>query len=154
MAIDLAALQAGDPTPGGLQIRRVRTEAQLRDFAQIIAAGWTPPDPEALRFYERTAPALLSDDAALWLYVGYLGQVPVATAELTVGGGVAGLYNIVTLSDYRRRGIGTALTLQPLHDARAQGYRTAILQAAAAGVGLYTRLGFASFGQITEYKPA
>jgi ribosomal protein S18 acetylase RimI-like enzyme len=154
MAADLAALRPAELSPGGLQIRRVRSAEQLRDFARIVAAGWTPPDREVLRFYELGAPALLSEDAALWLYVGYLGETPVATAELALGGGVAGLYNIITLEPYRRRGIGTALTLRPLLDARAHGYHTAILQAAPAGVGVYTRLGFEPFGQITEYKPA
>jgi len=43
---------------------------------------------------------------------------------------MAGLNNISTLEAYRRRGFGTAMTLQPFLDARAQRYRTAILQAA------------------------
>ena len=155
MAADLQALRLGELSPGGLQIRRVHTAAQLQDFAQITAANWTPPDADVLRFYELAAPALLANDAAIWLYVGYLEEVPVAAAELTVGGGVVGLYNIATLAAYRRRGFGTALTLQPLLDARAQGYRTAILQAQGdAGARVYTRVGFAPFGQITEYKPA
>ncbi len=153
MAADLTALQVGELSPSGLRIRRVRTAAQLQDFARINAANWTPPDPEVLRFYELAAPVLLSGDSALWLYVGYLGEVPVATAELTVGGGIVGLYNISTLEAFRRRGFGTALTLQPLLDARAQRYRTAILQAATDGVGVYTRVGFQPFGRFTEYKP-
>ena len=45
------------------------------------------------------------------------------------------------------------MTLQPLLDARGHGIRTAVLQAAAAGVALYTRMGFSRFGKITEYKP-
>ena len=49
--------------------------------------------------------------------------------------------------------MGMALTLQPLLDARDGGLRTGVLQAAAAGVGVYTRIGFQRFGDITEYKP-
>ena len=41
---------------------------------------------------------------------------------------MVGLNNISTLEACRRRGFGAALTLQPLLDARSQGYRTAILQ--------------------------
>jgi len=40
-----------------------------------------------------------------------------------------------------------------LEDARAAGLRTAVLQAAPDGVGVYRRLGFAEFGTIREYKP-
>lgn len=155
MAADLAALRDGELSPGGLRIRRARRPDEVKDFAEILAANWSPPDPDVLHFYELAAPALLAEGAPLWLYVGYLGEVPVATAELTVGGAVVGLYNISTLAAYRRRGFGTALTVQPLLDARAQGYRTAILQAQGSdGVRVYARLGFEPFGEITEYKPA
>lgn len=91
MAADLGKLRHGELSPDGLQIRRVRTAAQLRDFANILAANWTPLNSEVLRFYELTASALLANNSALWQYVGYLGEAPVATAELTMGGGVVGL---------------------------------------------------------------
>ena len=155
MVADLDTLRAGELSPEGLQIRRVETAAQLRDFAELMAGNWNPPDPNVLRFYELAASTLLAGDAPLWLYVGYSGGVPVATAELTVGGGVVGLYNISTRAAYRRRGFGTAVTVRPLLDARAQGYRTAILQAQGSdGIRVYQRLGFEPFGVITEYKPA
>jgi ribosomal protein S18 acetylase RimI-like enzyme len=153
MAADLAALQTYDLSPGGLEIRRVRTPGELQDFAQVVAANWMPPDTEVLHFYVLAAPVLLHPASPQWLYVGYLAGQPVATAELVVGGGVAGLYNICTLEAYRRRGIGTALTLRPLLDARDGGFHIAVLQAAAAGVGVYERIGFTRFGDITEYKP-
>jgi len=147
MAADLAHLPTVDLTPAGLVIRRVRTEQALQAYARIL------DDPQVLRFYTLTAPVLLSADTPQWFYVGYLDDQPVATAELTVAGGVVGLYSIVTLEAYRRRGIGTAMTVQPLLDAREQGFRTGVLQAAAAGVGVYARLGFKQFGHIAEYKP-
>ena len=62
--------------------------------------------PESMA--DPSASALLSADAPLWLYVGYLGDRPIATAELTAAAGVVGLYNISTLAAYRRRGFGTA----------------------------------------------
>ncbi|WP_437735642.1 GNAT family N-acetyltransferase [Sorangium sp. So ce1335] len=154
MAADLHAIRADGEPPRGLEIARVTTAAQVRDFARLLAGNWTPPDPDVVRFYERATPALLSGDAPLWLYVGYLEGTPVATSELAVGGGVAGLYNISTIPSYRRRGIGRALTLRPLLDARAAGLRVAILQASADGLRLYEQMGFVATGRITEYKPA
>jgi hypothetical protein len=142
-----------DLSPAGLDIRRVRTLAELEDFAPLSASNSTPSDPDVLRFYELAAPALLRPDAPQWFYVGYLAGKPVATAELVVGGGLVGLYNISTLEPYRRRGIGTATTLRPLLDAANSGSYTGILQAAAEGVSIYSRAGFQRFGDITEYKP-
>lgn len=153
MAADLDKLRIADVAPSGLEIRRVRSTEELRDFACLNAALWMPPDDNVMRFYELAALVLLDKGSALRFHVGYFNATRVATAELTVGGGVVGLYNISTVEPYRRRGFGTAMTLQPLLDARAEGYRTAVLQAAPDGVGVYRCVGFESFGQITEYKP-
>jgi len=154
MAADLRQLSAGDLTPNGLQIRRVRTPEQLADFAHIISIMWTPPDPEVVNFYQLAAPAILKPDSPMWFYVGYVDETPVATAEATVADGIVGLYNICSLPDFRQRGFGTAMTLQPLLDARAENVTTAILQATELGARVYARLGFESFGTITEYKPS
>lgn len=154
MAADLNALHITDLAPYGLRIERVRTAKQIHDFAAINAANWVPPDQAVIRFYEAAAPALVAPEAPIRLYVGYLGEEPVSTAELTVSGGVAGLYSISTLEAHRRRGIGSALTLRALLDAREMTLRTAVLQAAVDGLGVYTRLGFRATGQFTEYKLA
>jgi hypothetical protein len=153
MAADLDALDESAERPPGLRIERARTPEQVGHYAAINAANWDPPDPAVLRFCQAAVPVLLAADSPLWLYVGYLGDQPVAASELTVGGAVVGLYGISTRAPYRRRGFGTAMTLRPLVDARAAGYRTAVLQAAPDGVGVYARLGFAPTGRYTEYKP-
>jgi GNAT superfamily N-acetyltransferase len=152
MAAELDPLEAA-PTPDELDVRRVGTEAELDAFARLLAANWSPPDEWVVRFYRAAAPVVLSASAPVRFYLGSVGEQPVATAELTLGGDVAGLYNISTLTEWRGRGFGTALTVRPLLDARAEGYRTAILQAAPAGVSIYRRVGFAPFGDIREYKP-
>ncbi len=153
MTADLDSLPAPPPSPPGLRIERVRTPEQVREYATVNAANWDPPDPNVLHFYDLAAPALLVPETPLWLYVGYFDGRAVASAELTVGGGVAGLYGVATRAAYRRRGIGGAMTLRPLQDAEAAGYRVAVLQASAEGVGVYARAGFGPTGRFTEYKP-
>ena len=153
MAARLSALRAADEKPDGLEIRRVRTPSELSDFARVNAANWTPPDPAVVRFYALAAPLLLATGSPIRLYVGYSEGEAVAASELTVAGGVAGLYGVSTLAPYRRRGFGAAMTLRPLVDARAEGVDLAVLQASAAGAGVYRRVGFEEFGGITEYKP-
>jgi ribosomal protein S18 acetylase RimI-like enzyme len=154
MAADLDRLAVTVARPVGLRIERARTPEQVGDYAAIVAGNGESPDPDVVRFLDAARPLLLAAEAPIRLYVGYLDDRPVAASELTLGGGVAGLYGIATRAPYRRRGIGGALTLRPLLEARAAGYRTAILQAAPAGQGVYTRLGFVPTGRYTEYKPA
>lgn len=153
MAVPLDSLPVPPPRVPGLEVRRVRTQAELDALARMAAANWTPPDPDVRTFYRRAAAALLEDWAPRWLYIGYLDGEPVATAEATVQAGTVGLFNIGTRAEFRGRGIGSVLTWRPLHDASAAGCDLAVLQADAGAVGLYRRLGFEPFGEITEYKP-
>jgi hypothetical protein len=170
MALDLGLLPDAPPRPSDFEIRRIRTAADLKAFAAIAAANWTPPDHHVIEYYQRAAPVLLQPDVPLHLYLGLLAGEPVATAELTIGGGdsgdgagtgggggggagVVGVYNVSTSVAARHRGIGSLMTWWPLSEARAAGHRAAILQASSAGVHVYQRLGFATIGTITEYKP-
>lgn len=132
---------------------RAQTPKALQHFAAIVAANWSPPDPWVPRFYELAAPVVLIDESPLWYFVGYCEGEAVASVEVVLGGGVAGLYSVCTLEAYRRRGFGTALTAHALLAAKAAGCRHAILQASAEGARIYARAGFEAFGEINEYKP-
>ena len=152
MTADLRRIDRAAGPPDGLRIERASTPAQIDDFASVTAANWDPPDRHVLDFYHRAAEILLRAGAPIRLYVGYLGEEPVSTAELTVSEEEVGLYSVATLAAHRRKGYGTAMTLQPLLDAKAEGHTLAVLQASADGQGVYARLGFEPMGHYTEYK--
>jgi ribosomal protein S18 acetylase RimI-like enzyme len=65
--------------------------------------------------------------------------------------GDCGIYNVSTMPHARRRGLGTALTVQLLHDARQRGCTTASLQATEMAEHLYSELGFRDLGRFIEY---
>jgi ribosomal protein S18 acetylase RimI-like enzyme len=152
MAVRLSDVASAETDRQDLTILRARTPRMVAEFAAVLAANWAPPDPDVLSFYRQATPLLLRPDAPLRLYVGFVAGQAVAAAELCVGGGVAGLYNIATLATERGKGYGTAITRQPLLDARADGLDVAVLQAAPDGVGIYRRLGFTEFGVVREYQ--
>ena len=152
MAADLRRIDPAAGPPDGLRIERASTPAQIDDFARVTAANWDPPDPHVIEFYRGSAELLRRPDAPIRLYVGYLGEEPVSTAELTVSEEEVGVYGIATLAAHRRKGYGTAMTLHPLLDAKAEGHTLAVLQASAGGQGVYARLGFEPMGHYTEYK--
>jgi ribosomal protein S18 acetylase RimI-like enzyme len=154
MSADLgAAASDANPVPSELAIERVAAPAQLADFAAVNAANWTPIDTDVLRFYASAGSILLSRDSPFRFFVGRVAREPVATLELTIGGGVAGVYNVATVERFRRRGYASAMVRRALEEARAAGLPAAVLQASADGVGVYRRQGFREFGRITEYKP-
>lgn len=93
------------------------------------------------------------DPAAFQVLVGRLCSENVATALALRSGGDCGIYNVGTLEHARRRGLATALTALHLHDARAQGCRTASLQSTAMAESVYTAVGFRDLGRILEFIP-
>jgi GNAT superfamily N-acetyltransferase len=153
MALDLADLTSPPDPPPGLDLRRVRTTAELADFAAIGAANWEPPDPSVVSFYQDAAPLLLQPDCPMQLFVGYLDGHPAAASELFVGGGIAGLHGVSTLAAFRGRGLGSALTWAAADQARRLGLPTIILQASSEeGQRVYARLGFRPCCDFVEYQ--
>jgi GNAT superfamily N-acetyltransferase len=135
----------------GLEIRLVRTSAELRDWAWVLAANWDPPSATVLEFYERTASRLLTPGGPARLLVGYHHGRPACTAEVVVHAGTAGLYNISTLASQQRRGFGTAISAAALRLAADSGAHAAVLTASEQGEPVYRRLGFSVFGSLTEH---
>jgi len=85
-------------------------------------------------------------------YLGYVGGKPVATSCLFLGGGAAGIYSVSTLPEVRGKGIGAAMTVRPLLDARERGYRIGTLQSSDMGFNIYQKLGFRHLCQIEYFQ--
>jgi ribosomal protein S18 acetylase RimI-like enzyme len=83
--------------------------------------------------------------------VGCVDGQRVAAAIAYDYGGDSGIYNVGTMPHARRRGLGTALTAQLLHDARQRGCTTASLQATEMAEHLYAEVGFRDLGRFIEY---
>ncbi len=153
MALDLAALIEDVPAPPDLAIEEVADEGALMHWSRVVATCFEFGQELAGTVCALFAGIGFGEGSSFRHYIGVWRGEPVATSSLFLGTESAGIYCVATLLDARRQGIGAALTLAALREAGAQGYRTAILQAQGdAGARVYTRVGFAPFGQITEYK--
>jgi ribosomal protein S18 acetylase RimI-like enzyme len=148
MAVDLEQLNETAPPVDGLEIQVVSDEAAMRLWAQTFINGYHLPAEWEDSIFELWLSFGL--DFPMRSYLGYLNGVPVSTATLFFGGGAAGIYSVATLPAARGKGIGAALTLQPLLDAREMGYRIGTLQSSEMGFEIYKKLGFRHLCQI-EY---
>jgi ribosomal protein S18 acetylase RimI-like enzyme len=86
-------------------------------------------------------------------YLGWLGNTPVGTASLVLSDGVAGVWNVGTLSEYRHRGVAATLMHHILSEARMLGYRDSMLLASNEGQPLYERLGYKTLSHIRVFVP-
>jgi ribosomal protein S18 acetylase RimI-like enzyme len=148
MAVDLANLNENPPMPSGLTIQRVTDDETLKQWSQVCAAGFGMPDFVANAFYDFMCHVDPNTNLA---YLGWRNDQPVATSLLLLAAGVAGIYNVATIPEARRQGIGAMMTVSPLREARDRKYKVGILQASEMGVDVYRSLGFQEYCKIGQY---
>lgn len=119
MAVDLHSLDEHLSLPSHLTIKRVSDWETFKTLLRIMTVGSEIPEEGLTLLLDMATKHSFKREAAVHYYIGVLGDKPVATSLLYLGGGVAGIYNVATLPEVRRQGIGSALTVAPLLEARA-----------------------------------
>jgi GNAT superfamily N-acetyltransferase len=150
MAIDLQTLPEGIPAPTDFVVEREHDEAGLAEWSATFGMGFGI-GPVEMRWIGEMFRRLGSGGP--WRhYLGRLGDEPVATSALFFGAGVAGVYCVSTVEHARRRGIGAAVTLAALREARDLGYTVGVLGSSEMGYPVYRRLGFREYCRIGLYE--
>jgi ribosomal protein S18 acetylase RimI-like enzyme len=126
-----------------LQIRLVDNAKRVGDFIRIYQE-LIPHDASAIEmFFERASEHILNPESLLKLFVGYFQDQPTATSALFIDENTAGVWDVTTLSKFRRRGIGTDMTLAALFYAFDNfGRRAGVLTASKDGEPVYLKIGF------------
>lgn len=149
MAVDLHEMNETMQPIDGFEIRDVQDEESIRIWANIFVNGYgLPVDWEPATFDLWMKFGL---DFPFRNYLGYLNGKPVSTSTVFYGGGAAGIYCVSTLPEARGRGVGAAITLKPLQDARQMSYRVGVLQSSEMGFNIYKKLGFRHLCQIENF---
>ncbi len=134
------------------QVEVVHTSVQLTEFAEAIAANWSPPDQNVVHYYQQVASAILNPDHQVQLLVyREAGQVVSCLEMFPSNEHTLGFYSLATLEAFRGRGIASAMLTFALNRAKALGYQQVILQASEDGLRIYEKLGFQQVGLYYEY---
>jgi GNAT superfamily N-acetyltransferase len=128
-------------TPPNFEIEIAQDQSALDDFKRVFIEGYGVPEWAAQAWVDATL-AVGIGKTPWTIYVGRLDGEPVAITMLFNGAGVASVYAVATSPAARGKGIGAAITLKPLLDARDQGYHYGVLFASEMGVPVYERIGF------------
>lgn len=141
MIADLHTLNEDIRVPDSFSINQAIELKTLEQWRDVFAESFQAPADAGQAWVDATMKGG-QGQAPLKMYVGYLNEKPVATSILFNGAGVSGIYGVGTLPEARGQGIGSAMTLKPLLDARNQGFNYAVLFSSRMGYPVYQRLGF------------
>jgi ribosomal protein S18 acetylase RimI-like enzyme len=147
MTIALADLPPFE-VPANVVIEEVDGDPEsLRDAATIaLTTNGLPPmsvDPylEALD--------QLPERSTIRTFLAARDGAPLATSTLVSAAGVAGLYNVGTLPDARRTGLGRLVSVAAMVAGRDAGYRVGVLQSSPDGEPVYRAIGFEERARFT-----
>jgi ribosomal protein S18 acetylase RimI-like enzyme len=140
---------ADPPLPDGLSIEAVDA-TNHGEYLATLCAGFGIP-PAMVSAFDGGAMVGIEGFTGL---LGRVGGTPVATSGVFVEGDTAGVYNVATSPDHRRRGYGEALTAAAARVGSDAGATISILQASEAGEPVYRRMGYATPDHYRQFQPA
>ena len=151
MAVDLRAFPTAMDEAAGIDIHLVKNDSDMKIFCDVLGSIFRFPDLVNKAFFKFLMIAGFGQDAKIKNYMGLENGEVVAVSSVIFGGGVAGIYNVGTIPEARRKGYGRAITLAPLLEARDLGYQHGVLQSTRMGFDVYTNLGFEVYCTFSRY---
>jgi GNAT superfamily N-acetyltransferase len=140
------------PNPA-VQTLRVTNEAEMDAFSHVQATGFTRSRAEYDRWHPwfRGMNRRNKDLVRQGFYVGYDGDHAAGAALLVMTAKVAGIYEVTTLPNHRKRGVASALLARAVADAAESGIDLIHIQAPA---GSKAEAFCAKLGFRTEFRSA
>lgn len=151
MTINLEKLRPTNLLPDGLTIKHVDNETDLQLWGHAVHTGSNMPKPILKVFVNMYKSIGYGRENGWRHYMALLNSEPVGTASLFLGRSVAGINTVGTVPKARKQGIGTAITLTALDDAKKRGYKIGALSASEMGHSMYERMGFSNCGEYGIY---
>lgn len=139
------------PTSSDLKIQIVQTESELKAFTNLAADAFAM-NPKATEQWLALNDSVMKKEEQIH-FMAYFNGVLVGAATLSVSPSSAGIWNLATLSEHRKHGIGGALVHAALIEAKKRQYDQvmAILMPKGLAWGLFTKLGFQAVCEFPFY---
>jgi ribosomal protein S18 acetylase RimI-like enzyme len=144
MIADLAALPPAPPRPADLRISEVQSSSEMADWSEAFERGFGTTQVVTALYREAyvAAPRCSERVEGRVHRVAYAGNTAVACSTLLLAGGIATLWDVTTVPEFRRRGYAGCLVREDLDHAIRAGYAHATLNSSRAAHSLYEKLGF------------
>jgi ribosomal protein S18 acetylase RimI-like enzyme len=143
--------------PAGVTVRRVQTNGDVERWVTANLTGFAADDDDrgAVRSAFSTIDSLVGGPIAGFIAEADGRAVGAAMVFLDVSTGIGVVGWVGTVPEYRRRGIGDAVTRAATNAGFALGARLVSLQASPMGLPLYEKLGYRTVaGYKVWFRPA
>lgn len=148
---DMSSLPDVRPCDAVLKIIQVKNKENLRLWEEVAFEGFDFPTKTKQQFHRFLAAMNLTDGSAQKLFLASFQGKPVATSLLFLHEAACGIYFVSTLAEYRKKGIGRAITLATMQAAKQAGASYATLQSSPDGLHVYQQAGFQEFCRVNVY---
>lgn len=143
IALDISqGIPPRPPSSSDLKIKIVQSDSELESFTNLAGNAFAM-SPKATEQWLALNDSVMKKNEQVH-FMAYLNGTPVGTATLSVAPSSAGIWNLATLPEYRKHGIGGALVHAALVEAKKMHLDQvmAILMPKGMAWGLFTKMSF------------
>jgi len=148
-AMVLQELSTPVPTNPAVEVETVRTVPSLTAFCTLLHRVFDFPLVDMVKL----APVNHLKSETIHHYLAFLDEQPVSAGTLVCAGGVASLWNVCTIDEFRQRGVVATLLRRMLNDARENGCRISMLYSTPQAYQLFSKFGFEIYTQRQWFLP-
>lgn len=155
MAVDLESMDDVHPADG-VTVKVVDNMRDCEDWARCLARSWeSPANTDSWMLRNACFKPSIEREMGLSLprrmYLGLLNGRATGTSTLVWSDDIVGLEMVGTVHSARGKGVGSAMIRKALADARAMGFKFAVVLSTVEGFRLYEKNGFKEFGKLPEH---
>ncbi|TET51857.1 MAG: hypothetical protein E3J58_01255 [Actinomycetota bacterium] len=151
MAICISDLKKDPQYIDGFKVEIVDSNKKLEKWVHACLRGFDESGKNFSRIYEFERSLGCGKDRPWVRFTGIVDGEAIATSAVFMGSEAAGLDNVTTTPDWRKKGAGASMVLYALRFSQSLGYSAGVLQASDMGFNLYRRLGFKKYYEFKEY---
>ncbi|GAB4232557.1 MAG: hypothetical protein Tsb0021_11250 [Chlamydiales bacterium] len=152
IALDMSNQKLQLPTfASEVSIKLIQSEEEILTFSHVAVEGFGMPSHTVEQFAKVNIGTMKAREQLHFL--AYFNKSPVGTVTLSVNENSAGIWNLATLANYRKSGIGKALIASALMEAKNLGHKhvMAILMPKGMAWGIFMQLGFVENSRFPFY---
>jgi ribosomal protein S18 acetylase RimI-like enzyme len=134
-----------------ISVREADENDDLQTWKIPINEGFQAPEGEDY-FRKLNVDILKSGSGKLRQFIAYYQNNIAAAGTLFLSKNAVMLHNLATRTAYTKRGVGTALTLHMMGEAKKLGFKHCFLDSSESGFNLYKRVGFQVYSTTLIYS--